>query len=416
VLDVASVPADPGNRSLSLISEPVLMEDVLRVELEIRRDTASPESVPLVIDTGGLVVREDVLVEGELFRWEQDIPLSPGEAVTHAGFSLPADTNSRDHRVAVAWQDAGLQLAGGDGLGPGSLPYLRASVLPETGVREWQSTGAPGPNHVIWMTDRDLIPETPLDFWVREGGLLIQWPDALQPVQNPEEAVPLEVSSWDETQGVLATRRRDPLRMDLLEIFRVEDLPEDDDVQVLARLSDGRPLLTRRTRGQGRIYRWATLPGSGFSNLSDGFVLVPVMQRLFAEASRLQGETGTRELGNLMVERPEGWQSLDDPEADIRVDAGRYRNGSHVLAQNRPLIEDQPEALSVEELSEWAQPFSLQVFADRSDAAGPSAARSELTGLLALLGLALLVVESWLLTRNIRKTPASPAAWKGVRA
>jgi hypothetical protein len=60
--------------------------------------------------------------------------------------------------------------------------------------------------------------------------------------------------------------------------------------------------------------------------------------------------------------------------------------------------------------------LDLRVFEDRSELGDVEAARSEFTGLMALLGLIFLVVESWLLTRNIRRTSSSTSSWRGAAA
>lgn len=414
VLDVARVPADPGNRSLTLVSEPVRTDQALRVSLALTRNDTNGESIPLRIETGGLTLQEDLLLEGSFFQWEQEIPLAPDSEVTHARFSLPADSNDRDNRVSVAWKDSGVLLAGGQALPAATLRILRAALLPRPGVREWDSVRSPDDDHLLWVSSRGPEDELRLDTWVQNGGVLVQWPVMESEVLSDSSEDPLTVGSWMESEGVLATRGREPLRLDLVEVFSAVDLPEDEETQVLARLSDGRPLLTRTRLGEGVHYRWATLPDSGFSTLEDGFVLVPVMQRMLLEASRRQEITGTVTVGQVRPESPEEWVSLDGEGRDVLLDAGRFRRGNQVLAQNRPDSENVRQTFPLSELESWANPLELRVFEDRSREGGAEAARSEFTGLLGLLGLLFLVIESWLLTRNIRRKTERRTAWGGA--
>jgi hypothetical protein len=417
MLDSSQQPADPGNRALILLSEPERTDvGTLRMELALQRDTSTPESVPIQIEAGGLSLREDIQVEGTVYQWEQDLPLSAEGAITHARFSLPADTNQRDNQVSVAWRDPGVRVAGGNGLNPETLRILRAALLPEDGVREWRSSPQPGPEHLLWMSAGPLEPESPLERWVHQGGILVQWPadaDLPPPEENGE---PLTVSSWNEVDGVLSTRRRDPLRLDLVTVRSAVDLPETPDTRVLARLSDGRPFLTRNSVGAGAVYRWATLPDAAVSNLRDGYVIVPVMQRFLREAAGRAELTGTREVGGVQLEHPERWTSLDDAAASVQLDAGRFRNGEHLLALNRPRPEDRPEELSLAELSAWAEPLTFRIFEDRSPEGQSGESRSEFTGILALLALLFLVIESWLLTRNLRTPRRHRTRWESARA
>ena len=414
LLDVGQISPDPGNRSLALVSGPRQEGDSVRMDLVIRRENPAAESIPIQIEAGGLSLREDLLVEGTVFQWEQELPLNREEPITHAHLSLPADSHLRDHSVSIAWKDPGIRRAGAGGLDDETERIVRAAFLPRTGVREWtDSIGGTEPP-LLWMTGQPLLPDSPLGQWVKEGGILVQWPRAMDLEVSNEEPEPLEVSSWNESSGVLATQGRDPLRLDLVEVFSAIDLEERPEVSVLARLSNGRPLLTRESFGEGLIYRWATNPSPGFSNLADGYVLVPVIQRLIESARQRFDQTGTFPLGQLRFDPSETWTSLDDEAAQVGVDAGRYVNGDRLVALNRPSAEDRGEQLSLQELTEWAAPLNLRVFEDRSERGTPEASRSEFTGILALLGLLFLVVESWLLTRNIRKVTPGRSAWKGA--
>lgn len=416
ILDVGEVAPDPGNRSLQLSAPPLQAGDRLRVELSLIRETGDPESIPLRVETGGLSLQEDVLVEGRVFQWEQELPLGRDGDVTHARISIPADSHPLDNEVAVAWRDRGEVTAGGDLSRPASERLFRAAVLPRPGRRRWQPGREPGEEHVLWITDREVQSLPSLQEWVQQGGLLLQVPGEGDLPSPRDTDDPLTVPSWVESSGVLATRGRDPLRLDLVEVSAAVDLPEGEGIQVLARLSDGRPFLTRQSRGGGAVLRLATLPDSEFSNLDDGFVLVPVLQRLLLESAGLRGTTGTRVAGEVSLEDPESWKSLEDGDRRAGVDAGRFRNGDRLLALNRPGAEDVREQIPVEELRAWAEPLDLRVFEDRSDPADGEAQRTEFTGLLVQLGLGMLVAESWLLTRNIRRSGPAASAWKGAAA
>ncbi|MDA3873829.1 MAG: hypothetical protein PF795_07700, partial [Kiritimatiellae bacterium] len=124
--------------------------------------------------------------------------------------------------------------------------------------------------------------------------------------------------------------------------------------------------------------------------------------------------SGTRRLGDVEFSEPPEWESLDGEGKVAGLSTGRFRRGDQVLALNRREQEDQADHLSMTELEEWARPLDLRVFEDRSEVGADSDSRVEFTSLLALLGLGFLVVESWLLTRNVRMKPVKTSAWSAA--
>lgn len=416
VLDVAEVAADPGNRSLQLAGDPVMDGDEWVVPLRLLRESDEPGSVPLQVEFGGLSIREELMVEGRRFAWEQRLRVDPGQDRIHAYFSIPADSNPVDNEVAAGWEDRGVLRAKVDAGTPYSNQVFTAALLPRAGEREVAGAMAALNSDIsLWVRQRGRDFTDEERAWVDAGGVVVQVP-ALNELQGiGEEEVGEGVVSWEEQTGVLATELRDPLRMDLLRFYRAAEVEsEDPDIRVLARLEGGEPLLTRRRLGQGAVYEVATLPEPDSSNLAAGFVLVPMMQRLLTEGAKGGRLSGTRRLGDVEIVDPSQWESLDGDDKVAGLSTGRFRRGEQVLALNRREQEDQSDRLSLTELEEWARPLDLRVFEDRSEAGADTDSRVEFTSLLALLGLGFLVVESWLLTRNVRVKPVKNSAWRAA--
>lgn len=413
LLDVGQLPGDPGNRTLQLLDEPRRQGDQLLVDLRLLRDTAEPESVPLTIDTGGLLLREDLLVEGLSFRWTQNIVLGDLDRDVHALLQIPADSNPRDNRVAISWRPRSPLSARIDVPDSRSALAVRAGLLPRPGEREVVSRQTPLSQDVqLWVraADRALRPEE--EAWIREGGILLELPGQgmAQTIGEPE--VGLSVASWEENVGVLGLDAdRNPLRLDLLRVLQRAELPVSPETTVLATLEDGAPFLTRMPMGDGAVYALATLPRPEWSTLDAGFVWVPMLQRLWREGQRSETRWGTHRLGDWQPAEADDWVSLDGEDLSPALDVGRFEMPGHILALNRSLHHDQSAQLDLEEIRAWAAPLPITVFEDLSAAGEDPDRRVEFTAFLALLGLIFLAIESFLLTLNIRRPQKARPAW-----
>lgn len=422
LLDVGHLPPDPGNRTLQLAGPPRREGHSLLADLRIHRDRAEPETLPLLIETGGLSLREDLRVEGHSFQWTQALPLDSADGDAHALLSLPADSNPADNTVALslaprAVRTARLELTDAD-----SLRAARAALLPRAGEREIADRRAPLSSDThLWIREAGLpLTAEELD-WIRQGGTALTLPRArtsetLRTASGEEDAPGL--ADWNEASRLLgAGPARDPLRLDLVRVRQWIPLTENQDAEVLARLDDGSPFLTREPLGDGVHYRLATLPLRNWSTLDAGFVWVPVLQRLLREGGDRDFSRGTHTLGAWRMTPDSDWQPLDGETSDPRLHVGRFRSGGHVVALNRSTPHDSPRTIPLEELREWASPFNVEVFEDRAADVRGRDARLDITSLLAMLGLIFLAVESFLLTLNIRRTPEPRAPlWRGRAA
>jgi len=412
LLDVAGIPAKSGNRTLQIEGRPEREGDQLRVGLRMVRDRVEPESVALRLRSGGLTLREDIMVEGREFRWEQLLPLEAGADRVDAFFSVPSDANPADNEVAVAWRDPGRLLASLELDDAEVDRVMRASILPDSGRREVAGRGRElDRDTCLWIRDGNAPWTESQRAWLREGGVLLTLPRPSDLEAVSSEGGDTFVTSWTEQTGVLATEQREPLRMDLVRVRRAVSLEPEEGTDTLALLDNGWPLLTRRSEGRGAEYHLATLPTREASNLAAGYVLVPVVQRLLREGARKGDAWGIRTLGEWVPEAGERWEPLDGEGRDPRLHPGRYRLQDQRIALNRPTGEDAGGLLTVEEVRAWAAPLDLRVFGDDRIDADAASSRVDFTSLLALAGLGFLVVESWLLTRNIRRRNPTQPAW-----
>jgi len=412
LLDVSRGVADEGNRGLQLGGIPERDGPDLKIPLRLIRDRDGPETVTLTVESGGLRLQETLLVEGSSFVWEQVLPIDPGQEELTAIFRVPADSNAADNEVVVAWRDRGAVLAKVEMEDPFLFRVSRAAVLPVEGLREVVDTWeTPGKGLSLLVRDSDTEFSEEETSWIQSGGvaLLIPAPAMTQPVDS--ESGELGVEWWNEQTGVFSTEQREPLRLDLLRVSAFSPVKtQGEGVEVIARMEGGESLLVRKSVGDGAVYELSVPPHPDVSNLADGYIWVPMIQRLLQEGRKTDQRWGQQILGDWAPASDEVWQPFEsDADLDPLADTGLYQFENRLVALNRPPTEDQPAMLSALEMEEWAKPLDLLTFeaAEAGSAEGPS--RVEFTSVLAWLGLLFLAIESWLLTKNIRRPARDPS-------
>ncbi len=139
----------------------------------------------------------------------------------------------------------------------------------------------------------------------------------------------------------------------------------------LASFADTKPLLTVHALGKGEVYFCATLPNADWSSLGDGRVVVPMLQRIEEQGGRRLSAASSLDAGDpTLVDNPAGWTSADNTNKDVRFDAGVYRNGTRVIAVNRPAYEDTLERLDKAVVKPLFAAVPMQFFEEHAGAGG----------------------------------------------
>jgi hypothetical protein len=166
---------------------------------------------------------------------------------------------------------------------------------------------------------------------------------------------------------------------------------------VLATFEDGAPMLTRRSAGKGQILFCATLPNKEWSQLYDGAVLVPMLQRLLQTGGRKFTQAGSLACGDWTpADGSERWVTVDSATPkDIRTQSGVYRSGARLAAVNRPPREDERDILDAEKARALFGSLSVQLFEEQRS--GSAKLQSELWRIF-LFGMAgFLLIEGMLI-------------------
>ena len=186
------------------------------------------------------------------------------------------------------------------------------------------------------------------------GFVIDNWNDNEGPFKRTEEGLYLPV-------GELRINKRRPIL--------------HDEGTVLANLSDGATMVLRKNIGKGQMIFCGTQPSDEWSSLTEGIVLVPMLQRLLTHGEAMRSGRYTQ--GRIMAagddrsSEGERWVSVDTEEGsgrEFNKQAGIYRlnQSKRVVAVNRPAREDISAALDAGEVRDLFGNVSVSMTQERS--------------------------------------------------
>ena len=222
-----------------------------------------------------------------------------------------------------------------------------------------------------------------------DGSKLLSW----NPIEEKQEDEIFLVSNWREDSGILANSSDgNRLPLDRLEIKRRRTPKQGE---TIAYYSDGKPFLSSLTLGQGVIYAFSTLPLDNWSSMSDGYVLVPALQRLIEESSSSNSFIQSWFCGEKESKETTLFEPIDDAKDNVPyLHAGIYRINGRLTAVNRPKSENETQFLKVEKILEKLPDISSRILED--ELSSGSTDRSEVWSIFLTLCLFLLLGEAFL--------------------
>jgi len=220
-------------------------------------------------------------------------------------------------------------------------------------------------------------------------------------VEDASEEQPFKVTRWDDQSGPLADSD-EGLELPVNELGVKRRQAIQGEGTILAAFEDETPFLLRRSVGRGQVYFCGSLPDPAWSDLSDGGVLVPMLQRLLEEGGRRLLRENSVECGDpTLAEAAQPWLSLETGQPDDpRIHRGVFRSGSRVVAANLPEAEVDPAILETAKAKERFGRLPVRLFEEKGRSAK---LQSELWRLF-LIGMALfLLVEGFLILPERKK-------------
>jgi len=246
--------------------------------------------------------------------------------------------------------------------------------------------------------------ETVLEEFVIKGGSLVLFPPEVtssdgskllswNSLEEKLEDEIFQVSNWREDSGLLTNSSDgNRLPLDRLAIKR-RRTPQQG--ETLAYYSDGKPFLSCLTLGKGIVYFFSTLPLDSWSSMSDGYVLVPALQRLIGESSSSNSFIQSWFCGEKESKESILFEPIGDAKDKVPyLHAGIYRVNGRLTAINRPKSENDTLFLTVEQILEKLPNISPRLLEDESSSASND--RSEAWSFFLTLCLILLLGEALL--------------------
>ena len=340
--------------------------------LDLQQRGISAEAHPLTVNFDGARSQEEVWMESQMLRWRHRIGIGSKPTGGWGSFEWPTDGNPRDNqayfvygpdvavRAAVISPDRDTALA--FQLASSSIINDVRQPADQLDPREFNAAICQDKTLLVWQAP---LPEGPaaqtVRSFVEEGGRVIFFPTGdvdptrfmglgWGPLQSTSEQGGFPVTRWEEEEGPLArTDEGLSLALPQVDFFRRQLIKGEKNV--LAAFSDGSAFLTRAVIGRGEAFFCASLPSNQWSSLADGYVLVPMLQRLLQEGGRRLEPVSFYECGEMPREELSAvWNSVDSSDSkEIQFQSGVYREGTRLVAVNRPVAEDDLEALASEE-------------------------------------------------------------------
>lgn len=362
------------NTSLNLVATRRSAEGLM-VELELFRnaETRGSSSIPLTTHLGGTSTTESVTLPGQALRITRQLPIPPGNESGFGWFSIPADGNPRDNAAFFAFGPAkpAHALVVAD---PGeSLDYLMLAAAPPglNGVSARSTRPAAAAAEIraddaaiVWAAPLPGDPTTTaaLQRFASSGGQVVFFPPGKPDNtgfgglnwENPSEAPAgkfLMLKDWNRSDGPLRDSA-DGTSVAANALKAVRRQAPGGEATHLAAWEDGTPFLTRRVIDLGTLWMVGSLPDYRWSNLGDGDVLLPIIQRIIQDgAARFDASyLTTVQAANAKPASGEVLRRIDDfgtPDpANAAFEAGVFRLRDAPLAVNRPPSEDAPETVS----------------------------------------------------------------------
>ena len=408
----------------------------IRVATTCQQAAPWPAKLPITTTLNGQRSVVEFVSAAARDDWNQT--LTSENAAGWGTCELPADDNQRDNQLYFVYGGEtplhGFVVAED----PAAGRWLQLAVAPAmTGLRQCE-TAAPSTASALTVGTKGLIvwqgalPDgtvrDELNRYVTAGGVVLFLPPvagrsapgtnapadfAWGAVETTEVTQPFRVAFWEEREGPLertADGRNLPVAQ--LTVTRRVAVHESSITSVVARAAnwitlaaytDGKPLLARRNLGRGTFYVCTTLPLPDWSDLGDGRVLVPMVQRMLEQGATRFSTAENAVCGEW---QPASAQEIWTPVApsgihDPLTQAGVWQNGNRWLALNRPAVEDVFEPLAGAQVRCLLPSVDCSVAEEHVSAENGAADQNEIWPLFVLFGLTLLVLEAWLTLQEI---------------
>lgn len=360
------VPENSENNSVSIFEAAIKkIGGNLIMEIEIGIERSSPDTVNLPINITLNNNRQYVEVpcQGQSVRYRHKITLDDKAENGWGKVELPADSNLRDNVAYFVYSPP---------------PPLKIAVVSSNNISARYLTFASAPSKsdtnrvcelitadklvsanlfdyaaIIW---NDRLPDGAvvenLHNYLSGGGVVVVF--ACSSVGNFEgigfgqlqEAEPekfWKINKWHESDGPLVrTEEGFSLPLNELQIYKRQILSGQG--SSIAFFEDGSTFIKRKIIGKGQLLLIGTSPEPHWSNLGEGIVLVPLIQRMISIGGKRISQSGMLLCGDMPLIKSYD-QVIPVEGKDYKTQAGIYKINGRLCAFNHPPEEDSFEII-----------------------------------------------------------------------
>ena len=404
--------ADPPPYNLSLSVDQInRMPNKVEPVLNLRKKGQGKEEVRLSTQTNGKSDILEVKLESQSVLWRPAFDLKNEPDEGWISITCPDDFCQYDNICYLTYGSTEPPQVGVRASNPRTSLILRsasqsqqgdlADSLPLSGFGEKDVLSR---KILVHQGEINSEVEKVLEEFVIKGGRLVLFPSETKssnisklfswnPLEEKQKDEFFSVNNWREDSGILANSSDgNRLPLDRLEIKRRRTPKQGE---TLAYYSDGKPFLSSLTLGQGVIYAFSTLPIDSWSSMSNGYVIVPALQRLIEESSSANSFIQSWFCGEKESKETTLFEPIGDEKDNVPyLHAGIYRINGRLTAINRPKSENDTLFLKVEQILGKLPDISSRILEDESSSG--SIERSEVWSLFLTLCLFLLLGEAFL--------------------
>ena len=414
---LATTQDSPMNASISVSQLARIKSNEIgevRLAVDIKRTKINNDTEPIKQTINGVTTEIEAKVNGQATRWRHRIEVDE-QSGGWGKLELSPDGNPQDNITYYRYDDdfsmEGLVIS------ESKLSPLWQAAASTVNISARKPAKILAPNEFSKSDLRDstlVIWHAPLPQgdtsialreFINEGGRLVFFPTGEATTvrfvglgwgeKQTTEKDPFKIGRWDEDQGPLANTD-EGLLLPLNQLTVKQRQKIVGEAAILAAFNDGQAFLARQTIGQGEVYFCSSLPLLTWSNLGDGMVIVPMIQRLLAAGStRFQRnfiiETGRASAGDMQLE----WTSAETGQrGNLQTEAGVYRSGDRWLVVNRPENENEFKRVEDEKVSALFSGLTFRLFQAQRD---NTSLQSEIWDKFLILMLIALLIEAWLI-------------------
>jgi hypothetical protein len=384
-------------------------KDLFHPTLVIRGNQKDPQSLAVKININGDLSTIKCPFSHPSTTWTPAIPLSDQPKTGWIKISLPEDSFTHDNEYFFTYGNQAMLKVGVQCKDQQTKKFITA-VCKLNPQSVYLNKDFSSENNTLNQNDLLIIQglssledEKNILKFVKEGGRIVLFPNlennyksyTLQKWRATETVSDnnfFEISEWNRNQGIFAnTVNGRELALPYLKT-RKRNIPTEG--ETLAYYNDGESFFKRKAIGQGVIYSFSTLPNRDWSNLGEGFVLVPVLIRIFNESSEHPalkfsecGDTTSLDYNGLVP-------VTGNPSQKPSLKAGIYQDLGKFLAFNRKATESVNEIFDRKKLQETMS--SSHILWNDAHATQLSFERAEIWNLFLIVMLLFLLAESFL--------------------